>query len=557
MPPRRQVLGFVARRLLAESVAIVFAVREPTDDRELAGAARASRSGARRRGRARPARPPSSPAGSTSASATGSSPRRAATRSRSWSCRAASRPRRSWPAAFGLPDARGAAGADRGELPAAARARCPDETRLLLLVAAAEPVGDPLLLWRAASGSGIAGHGARRRRPTGLLDVGERVRFRHPLVRSAVYRSASDARAPGGAPRAGRGDRRRSRAGPPRVASRRRRAGPRRGGRGRARAVRRPGAGARRARRRGGVPAAARSALTLDPAPARRARAGRGAGLACRPARSTRRSALLAAAEAEPLDELGRARVDLLHAEVAFAQNRGSDAPPLLLRAARQLEPLDARLSRDTYLDAWSAALFAGRLATAGDLLDVSRAVSTGPAAAALAAPVRPAAGRLRARVHRRARRPRHRCCSEAADGVRRARASGGGGAALGLAGHGGGRVRLGLRHLPRGRDPRGRSSRATPARSRSSPSRVNVLGQAVALGGDFARGGAADRRGRRGHRGHRDAASPRTARSCSRALRGREAEASAADRSDDRGGHRPRPGHRGPVRALGQRGAA
>ena len=92
---------------------------------------------------------------------------------------------------------------------------------------------------------------------------------------------------------------------------------------------------------------------------------------------------LLAVAEAGPLDELGRARVDLLQAEVAFAQHRGSDAPVLLLQAARKLETLDVRLSRDTYLDAWAAGLFAGRLAGAGGtLLDVSRAVvsASGPA---------------------------------------------------------------------------------------------------------------------------------------------------------------------------------
>jgi ATP/maltotriose-dependent transcriptional regulator MalT len=86
---------------------------------------------------------------------------------------------------------------------------------------------------------------------------------------------------------------------------------------------------------------------------------------------------LLAAAQAGPLDELGQARVDLLHAQAAYAQNRGSDAPALLLRAARTLEPLDVRLARDTYLDAWSAALFAGRLASAGGLSEVSRTART------------------------------------------------------------------------------------------------------------------------------------------------------------------------------------
>ncbi len=80
------------------------------------------------------------------------------------------------------------------------------------------------------------------------------------------------------------------------------------------------------------------------------------------------------------MDELGRARVDLLRAETVFAQSRGSDAPLLLLRAATKLEPLDVRLARDTYLDAWGAALFAGHLASAGGgLLDVSRAAAPAP----------------------------------------------------------------------------------------------------------------------------------------------------------------------------------
>ena len=73
---------------------------------------------------------------------------------------------------------------------------------------------------------------------------------------------------------------------------------------------------------------------------------------------------LLAAAEVGPLDELQRARLDLLRAEAAYSESRGSDAPALLLRAAKTLEPLDPRLARETYLDAWSSALFAGQLAS-------------------------------------------------------------------------------------------------------------------------------------------------------------------------------------------------
>jgi DNA-binding CsgD family transcriptional regulator len=90
--------------------------------------------------------------------------------------------------------------------------------------------------------------------------------------------------------------------------------------------------------------------------------------------------AFLAAAESEALDEIGQARLDLLYAEVAFAQNRDRDAPLLLLRAARRLEPIDVRLSRNTYLDAWSAALFAGNMAPdGGDLADVSLAARSAP----------------------------------------------------------------------------------------------------------------------------------------------------------------------------------
>ena len=87
----------------------------------------------------------------------------------------------------------------------------------------------------------------------------------------------------------------------------------------------------------------------------------------CRLAPSTPRSGCSAVAEAGPLDEVGQAHLDLLKAEVAFAQNRGSDAPQLLLEAAKKFEALDPRLARETYLDAWSAALFAGGLANAGE----------------------------------------------------------------------------------------------------------------------------------------------------------------------------------------------
>ena len=96
---------------------------------------------------------------------------------------------------------------------------------------------------------------------------------------------------------------------------------------------------------------------------------------------------LLAVAEATPLDDFQRARLSLLRGQIAFASSRGNDAPPLLLTAARQLEPFDAQLARATYLEALSAAVFAGRLALGGGLRGVAEAAraalpSPGPARA-------------------------------------------------------------------------------------------------------------------------------------------------------------------------------
>jgi hypothetical protein len=138
-----------------------------------------------------------------------------------------------------------------------------------------------------------------------------------------------------------------------------------------------------RAQARGGMAAAAafleRSvALTADPA--------RHAGRALAAAQASMQAGafgkaleLLAAAEAGPLDEFPSARVDLLRGQIAFATGQGSDAPPLLLQAAKRLEPLDLSLARETYLNAWMAANVAGRLAGAGSMLDVARAARALP----------------------------------------------------------------------------------------------------------------------------------------------------------------------------------
>jgi DNA-binding CsgD family transcriptional regulator len=246
----------------------------------------------------------------------------------------------------------------------------PEDVRLLLLVAAAEPIGDPLLLLSASERLGIE-VSAVEAATGGLLALEERVTFRHPLVRSAVYRSA-------GAP-----DRRAAHLALAEATDRN--ADPDRRAWHLAAATAGPDEevalelerSAGRAQGRGGLAAAAAFlqravALTGDPARrADRALAAAHASLGAGTFDGAR--GLLAAAEVGPLDELQRARLDLLRAEAAYSESRGSDAPALLLRAAKTLEPLDPQLARETYLDAWSSALFAGQLASSASLHEVSR----------------------------------------------------------------------------------------------------------------------------------------------------------------------------------------
>ena len=249
-------------------------------------------------------------------------------------------------------------------------AALPEDVRLLLLVAAAEPVGDPLLLMRASEQLGIS-VSAVDTAADGLLELGERVTFRHPLVRSAVYRSA--------------GAKERRAAHLALAEATDRDVDPERRAWHLASAAAGPDEevalelerSAARAQARGGLAAAAaflQRAVALTGDPARRVdRALAAAEAALGAGTFDVARGLLAAAESGPLDELQRARLDLLRAEAAFSESRGSDAPALLLRAAKTLEPLDPQLARETYLDAWSSALFAGRLASGVGMLEVSQ----------------------------------------------------------------------------------------------------------------------------------------------------------------------------------------
>jgi DNA-binding CsgD family transcriptional regulator len=252
-------------------------------------------------------------------------------------------------------------------------ARLPRDARRLLLLAAAEPVGDPALLWRAAQQLGIPETAGLAVESEGLLTLDGGVVFRHPLVRSAVYGAAEPS------------ERREvhralADATDPRI-------DPDRRAWHRAQAASVPDEevatelerSAARAQARGGFAAAAaflERAATLTPAPVHRAqRALVAAQTNVRAGALDHALGLLSSMEVGALDELDSARVELLRAQIAFVSTHGSDAPRMLLQAARRLTPLSPTLASETYLEALSAALFAGRLAAPGaTALDVALA---------------------------------------------------------------------------------------------------------------------------------------------------------------------------------------
>jgi DNA-binding CsgD family transcriptional regulator len=253
----------------------------------------------------------------------------------------------------------------------------PDQTRRLLVVAAAEPVGDVALVWRAAAMLGIGVESAAPAAEAGLVEFGTRVRFRHPLVRFAVYGSASteERQAVHAAlaeitdlhvdPDRRAWHRAHAAAGPDEAVA--------------AELERSAG----RAQARGGVAAAAAfleraTMLTLDPM-RRTERALEAASANLRAGAFDAVRHMLSLAEAGASTDLQQARIDLLAADLAFVTNRGSDAPSLLLKAAKRLDPIDADLSRATYLKALSSAMFAGRLALGGGVLEVARDVEAAP----------------------------------------------------------------------------------------------------------------------------------------------------------------------------------
>ncbi|MBD9730881.1 AAA family ATPase [Streptomyces sp. H28] len=367
-----QVLGFVARRLQAESVGLVFAVREPDDERTLDGLpglwldgladddARALlrsvipgvldenvRSRILAEARGNPLALMELPRSVTEADLAGG---------------------------FTRPAARPAA--SRIEESFRVRVQSlPPATQRLLLLAAAEPGGDLTLLHRAAERLGLSMDAASPALALGLIEFGGRFRFRHPLVRSAAYRVAAETDRTAA-------HRALAEATDPDLDADRRAWH-------RALATVLPQEDvaadlarcADRARARGGLAAAAaflERAMELTPDPARRsARALTAAEAKFEAAAVEPAHQLARAAQAGPLDAFGRARLARLHARIVFARSRTSEATPLFLDAARRLEPLDAALARETYLEALAAAIFAGRLdggTTVRDAAEVARA---------------------------------------------------------------------------------------------------------------------------------------------------------------------------------------
>ena len=369
-----QALGFAARRLEAESVSLVFAARQPSghvaglpelvieglrehDARALLDSVLTGPLDARVRDlivaetRGNPLALLELPRGLTPAELAGG---------------------------FGFP----------GEAPIAGRVEdsfrrrvqaLPDQSRRLLMVAAADPTGDPGLVWRAAGLLGIGAEAAAPATEAGLVEFGAWVAFRHPLVRRAVYRSASplqrqdvhralaEVTDPQNDPDRRAWHRAQAAAGPDEdVAEELERS-------------------AGRAQARGGLAAAAafleRAAL-LTPGPVCRAQRLLAAARAKRDAGALDAAlGLLVAVEAGPPDALRTAEVEHLRGQIAMQQRRSGDGARLLLSAARRLEPLDAALARATYLEALAAAVWVGDLRVPGGVREAAEAARAAPPA--------------------------------------------------------------------------------------------------------------------------------------------------------------------------------
>jgi DNA-binding CsgD family transcriptional regulator len=348
-----QTVAFVARRLFAERIALVVAVREPSDAHDFAGLAELTVGGlgAVDAGRLLDSvvKGPLDPrVRDRIVAETRGNPLALLELPRAWTTAEL---------ADGFEQSGVVALSSRIEQGFLRRlSTLPSDTQHLLVAAAAEPLGDATLLWRAAAALGIGPNAADPAQDAGLVEFGERVRFRHPLVRAAAYRSASTQmrhevhRALADATHAD--------------------VDPDRRAWHRAHATQAPDEeiataleqSAARAQSRGGLLAAAallERAARLTPDPARRAERELAAAWRKRGGGALDAAlALVAAIEAGPADELRAAKVKQLRGQIALDQRRATEAVRVLVDAARLLEPLDGALARETYLEALGAAIF-------------------------------------------------------------------------------------------------------------------------------------------------------------------------------------------------------
>jgi len=365
-----QVLGFVGRRLLAEGVVLLFAVREAGGTRLLGDLPDLTVGGladddARSLLNATVSGPLDTQVRDRIVAETGGNPLALLELPKGMT-------RAELAGGFGA----SAAGTVSGHIEERYRRRIralPDSTRKLMLLAAADPTGDAALLWRAARSLDVGQEAAASADPAQLLEIGSRVSFRHPLMRSAAYTAAPPA------------DRRAAHLALARATDRE--VDPDR----RAWHLAQASTGydaetaaelertASRAEARAGLPAAGtflQRSATLTADPGRRAERELAAARAYLQAGAFDAAlSLLAQAEADATDDVQRARTEQLKGQIEWAARPGREAPVLLLRAAKRLETLDGALARETYLHAWIASMVGGPLVEpGGHLVDVSRA---------------------------------------------------------------------------------------------------------------------------------------------------------------------------------------
>jgi DNA-binding CsgD family transcriptional regulator len=375
--PSRQVLGYVGRRLLAEAVLIVVAVRESGSHRLFPGLPSLTLQGLER----------DDARALLATTVFGHlDPRvreRILAETRGNPLRLLELPKQMDPGelagGFGVPRS-GASDRTMEDHYAVRIAALPEATRHLLLLASADSTGDATLLWRAAHAHGISRGAAVAAESEELLEVGREVRFRHSAVRSAAYITASSE------------DRRAAHMTLAEATDAL--VDPERRVWHRAAAATWPDEvvasqlehSAAAAQARAGLAAAAaflQRAVELTADPARVAELALAAAQAHLHAGALDAAlGLLAEARAAAVDDVQRSRVERLSGQMQFASNPGAETLALV-RAAERVESLDVRLARETYLDAWLLSYHAGSRAEPGGLLsDVSRAAQSAPLAA-------------------------------------------------------------------------------------------------------------------------------------------------------------------------------